>query len=94
MLIGSPSHPVHSHSFGLRARFSFLEFADDLLIPNGGVLDTEGVSTSHVFGNLTLLPGATTQVVIGPGGVGNSRIQVDGHVVLDGGNLQLSLGGL
>ncbi len=86
---------------------TFGTFFDDLTIPNGGVLKSGGkldslgnISevSSNVGGNLTLLPGATTNVFSfglipnSPKEIkGFSKIEVDGHVTLEGGNLQLSL---
>jgi len=74
--------------FWTSGTFSFVQFSDDLTIPNGCVLDSIPSSPGHVIGSLTLLPGATTRV--GKGSLGFGQIQVDGHVVLGGGNLQLS----
>jgi T5SS/PEP-CTERM-associated repeat protein len=76
--------PPHAESSFIwtSGTLSFTSFDDDLTVPNGGVLNLSGDS---IAGNLTVLPGATTQVFI------SSSSQVDGHVVVDGGNLQLSM---
>jgi T5SS/PEP-CTERM-associated repeat protein len=76
--------------FWTSGTFSFGQFSDDLTIPSGGVLATAGFFPNHVSGNLTSLPGATTQIFIRPFATAD-QIQADGHVVLDGGNLELSL---
>jgi T5SS/PEP-CTERM-associated repeat protein len=86
--------------FWTSGTLAFLDCQDDLAIPNGGMLAIGELQsklfTCHTSGNLTLLPGSTTKVSLDHFDLNDrfGQIQVDGHVALDGGNLQLSLDGV